>query len=67
MRSKHHTHTARAKTHSCTLTFTDGVRILPGLIILAEIFTAPHDIRPAGEKGESDGDRWPCDKYSIDS
>lgn len=26
--------------------FTDGVRILPGLILLAEIFPAPHYIRP---------------------
>ena len=40
-----HTHVAGAR-----LTFTDGVRILPGLIILAEVFTAPHYIRPAGRE-----------------
>lgn len=49
--------------HYCTLTFTDGVRILPGLIILAEIFNAPHYIRPAEEKEERDGDGWRCNMY----
>lgn len=47
--------------HTCsqrTLTFTDRMGILPGLIIQAEIFTAPHYIRPAEERKESDDGRW---------
>lgn len=62
-----HAHAHMAWMHYCTLTFTDGVRILPRLVILAVIFTAPHYIRPAGEKEVSDGDRWQCDTYSIDN
>lgn len=42
------------------LTFTDGVRILPRLVLLAVIFTAPHYVCAAME------DRRQCDIYSTD-
>lgn len=46
---------ASATSAAVQLTLADGVRILPRLVILAVVFTAPHYIRPAGEKG---GERW---------
>lgn len=42
-----------------SLTFTDGVRILPGSIVLTVILTASDDVGPVrGKKRERRADGW---------